>query len=129
MPSPVPLWNSLRSIQRVNIVNTLASQQRLLRVLYPPGNDTVLDVSVIAGAGGNSSMLLHPLLGLNISVNGVGLPQLVPLSGGQAAVDQLRGMLQAALRLTSLDVGVELLPPQDAAVTFRVAVPQAKVCC
>lgn len=127
MPSAVPLWNSMRSIQRINIVNTLASSRRTLRVLYPPGNDTVLDVSVTAGAGGNASMLLHPLLGLNVSVNGVGLPSLVPVSGGQAAVDQLRSMLQTALKLTALDVGVELLPTQGAGVTFRVAVPLSKV--
>lgn len=72
-------------------------------------------------------MLLHPLLGLNVSVNGVGLPSLVPVSGGQAAVDQLRSMLQTALKLTALDVGVELLPTQGAGVTFRVAVPLSKV--
>lgn len=128
VPSAVPLWNSLRSVQRVNIINTLASSQRAIRVLYPPGNDTVLDVSITAGAGGNASMLLHPLLGLNVSVNGVGLPLLVPVPGGQAAVDQLRSLLQTALKLTALDVGVELVLTQGAGVTFRVAVPQAKVC-
>lgn len=128
MPSATPSWNSRRNIQRIDLKNTLASTQRVLRVLYPPGNDTVLDVTVTAGAASNASMLLHPLLGLNISVNGVGLPQLVQVSGGQSAASQLQGLLQAALRLGSMDVGIELMPTQGQAVTFRVAVPQAKVC-
>lgn len=129
MPSSTPAWHSMRSIQRITVQNTLASQTRVLRVLYPPGNDTVLDITVTAAAGSNASMLQHPMLGLNITVNGVGLSELIPVAGGQAAADRLDSLLQGVLKLAALDVGVELLQGSGSAtsVTFRVAVPQAKV--
>lgn len=128
IPSPVPTWNSQRTIQRITLRNALASQQRVLRLLYPPGNDTVLDITTSAAAGSNTSLLGHPLLGLNITVNGAQLPELVQLAGGQAAADSLDRLLQQALGLSDLDVGVELLATQDSRlVTLRVAVPRAKV--
>jgi hypothetical protein len=116
-------------VQRVTVKNAFASTQRVLRVLYPPGNDTVLDITVTATAGSNASMLLHPSLGLNTTVNGIGLPELVQVSGGRQAVAKLASMLQAALQVTALDVGVEAMPGQSADnATFRVAVPRSKVC-
>jgi hypothetical protein len=118
----------MRSIQRITVLNTLASQRRVLRVLYPPGNDTVLDITVATAAGANASMLQHPMLGLNVTVNGVGLSGSIPVTGGQAAADRLGSLLQEALRLPAVDVGVELLGTESAdSVTFRVAVPQARV--
>lgn len=128
IPSTVPAWNSMRSIQRITVLNTLASQRRVLRVLYPPGNDTVLDITVAAAAGANASMLQHPNLGLNVTVNGVGLSVLIPVAGGQPAADRLDSLLQDALRLPAIDVGVELLGTESGgSVTFRVAVPRARV--
>jgi len=127
IPSPAPTWNSQRTIQRITLRNALASQQRVLRLLYPPGNDTVLDITTSAAAGSNTSLLGHPLLGLNITVNGAQLPELVQLAGGQAAADRLDSLLQQALGLSDLDVGVELLAADSRLVTLRVAVPRAKV--
>lgn len=118
----------MRSIQRITLSNTLASQQHVLRVLYPPGNDTVLDVTVTAAAGSEAS-LLHPLLGVNLTVNGVAIPRLIAVSQGQAAAEMLASLLQEALKVPATDVGVELLPTQGSGgfVGFRVAVSQAQV--
>lgn len=129
MPSPTPAWNSLRTVQRLTIKNTLASQQHVLTVLYPTTNDTVFDCTVSAAAGANASLLQHPRLGLNVTVNGVLLPELIPLAGGQSAADRMSSLLQQVLSLSSTDVGVELLaqPQPGDTVVFRVAVPQAKV--
>lgn len=129
IPSTVYAWNSRPSVQRITLRNTFANQQRALRVLYPPGNDTVLDITLSAAAGSNASMLSHPWLGLNITVNAVALPELIQLSGGQQAVDRLNTLLQQALGLSDIDVGVELLASQDpGSTTLRVAVPWTKVC-
>lgn len=118
----------MRSVQRIIVKNAFASTQRVLRVLYPPGNDTVLGITTTAAAGSNASMLLHPRLGLNVTVNGVGLPDLVQVSGGRQAETKLSSMLQAALRVTALDVGVETVLGQSVGdATFRVAVQRAKV--
>lgn len=117
-------------MQRITVKNAFASTQRVLKFLYPPGNDTVLDITVTAAAGSNASMLSHPRLGLNITVNGIGLPDLVQVSGGKEAEASLASMLQAALRVGSLDAGVEAVPGQAAASgdkTFRVAVSRSKV--
>lgn len=118
----------MRSIQRITLQNTLASQQRVLSVLYPPGNDTVLDVTVTAAASSEAS-LMHPLLGLNLTVNGAAIPRLIAVSKGQAAADRLASLLQEALQVPATDVGVELLPTQGSGgfVGFKVAVSQAKV--
>ena len=84
----------------------------------------MLDISTSAATGSNASLLLtNPSVGLNISVNGVPLPQLIQLSGGQQAADLLDTLLQQALALGDLEVGVELMPvAQSASITYRVAV-------
>lgn len=127
VPSSQPQWNSQPEVQRITLRNNLASQQVALRVLYPPGNDVVLDITVSMSSGDPAS-LSHPRLGLNITANGVQLPELVPVAGGKKSADRLLMLLQRALGITSdLDAGVEWLTRPGGAVTFRVAAATAKV--
>jgi hypothetical protein len=132
VPSAQPQWNSQPKVQRITLRNALQSPQRMLHLLYSAGNDSVVDITVAAAATGGAtpSSLLHPRLGLNISVGDAPLPELVPVAGGSKTAARLVVLLQQALGLnsSSLDVGVEHRTRADGAVTFRVAVAKAKVC-
>lgn len=119
VPNSKPDWSSAPEVQRVTVRHNLFGQQRLLTLLSPAGNDSVINITLTAA---DAAALSHPNLGLNVSVNGSSLPALVAVAGGQQGANTLASMLRQALRLSSSALGVEWSAAEDGrSITYQVA--------
>lgn len=107
-------------MQRVTVRHSLFGQQRLLTLLAPAGNDSVINITLAAA---DPAVLRHPNLGLNVTVNGSSLSSQVAVADGQQGADVLARLLRQALKLSSsLALGVEWSAAADGqSVTYQVA--------
>jgi hypothetical protein len=120
VPNSKPEWSSSPEVQRITVRHNLFGQQHLLTLLAPAGNDSVINITLTAA---DPAVLRHPNLGLNVTVNGSGLPALVAVADGQLGANTLASMLRQALRLSSSSaLGVEWSAAEDVrSVTYQVA--------
>uniref|UniRef100_A0A383WCP6 Fibrocystin-L n=1 Tax=Tetradesmus obliquus TaxID=3088 RepID=A0A383WCP6_TETOB len=120
VPNTQPEWSSTPEVQRVTVRHSLFGQQRLLTLLAPAGNDSVINITLAAT---DPAVLRHPNLGLNVTVNGSSLPALVAVADGQQGADAMARLLRQVLKLSSsLALGVEWSAAADGrSVTYQVA--------
>jgi hypothetical protein len=120
VPNSKPECSSTPEVQRTTVHHNLFGQQRLLILLAPAINDSVINITLTAA---DPAALQQPNLGLNVTVNGSSLPALVAVADGQLGANTLASTLRQALRLgRSLAVGVEWSAAEDGrSVTYQVA--------